>query len=113
MFSWWFRKGITPRRKYSDLTRFRVYDYEGISLAQPGTREEVLNTALFYARNAGVAWIFLSYEPQDAQAFEADHAFFERELGAHPEVSVPIDRRVGWILDTIVMKLESRTPRST
>jgi hypothetical protein len=113
LFSWWFRKGATPRRKYVGITRFLVYDYAGISLVQPGTREEVLNTALFYARSAGVSWILLSYEPQDAQEFEADHAFFERELGAHPEVSVPIDRRVDWILDTIVMKLESRAPRST
>ena len=108
LFSWWFRQGITPRRRYADITRFFVYDYAGISVVRPRTPEEVLTTALFYARNAGVSWIFLSYPQQDAKSFEADHAFFERALAAHPEVSVPIDRKVEWILDTIVMKLERK-----
>jgi hypothetical protein len=107
LFSWWFQQGITPRRAFADITRFFVYDYDGIPVVRPGKPEEVLATALFYARTAGVSWIFLSYHPRDAESFEADHAFLERALAAQPDVRVPIARKVEWILDTIVMKLES------
>jgi hypothetical protein len=106
LFSWWFLPDSTPRRMYADVTRFLVYDYGGVSVVYPDTAEEVLSTALFYARHAGVSWIFLSYrDPADSAR---DRAFFERALSAERDVAVPLDRNVGWILDTIVMRLERK-----
>jgi hypothetical protein len=106
LFGWWFRPESTPQRRYADRTRFFVYDYDGISVVRPGTAEEVKETALFYARNAGVAWIFLSYP--DPAEFARDHAYLERALGAEGDVAVSVAREVPWLLPSLVMKVERR-----
>jgi hypothetical protein len=106
LLSWWFLPGRSPRRLYQDVTRMLVFDYDGISVVEPIDTEAFVRTAVFYAERAGVCWVFLAF-PRGGEEARRTYAELVRALHAHPGAELALHRRQDWLLDTVVMRVDS------